>query len=259
MTPPRARAASRKPDAAPVNSADDKAESISGQLKKSRVAPSDDAMYQQIIAAIMDRRLPPGTRLREEKLAEAFGVSRTRIRKILHRLSNDKVIVLKRNSGAAVAQPTAAEARTIFEARCLIETATVRAFATRATRVQIRALEDLVAAETEARAQGQDAIAIHLAGTFHVEIAKLFGNEILTDWIQLLVSKTSQIFAVFQPSVAAICGIHDHNDMLAAIKSHDADQAARIMGEHLLRMEQSVNLTTKAPDAVDLTQIFRVK
>ncbi len=217
---------------------------------------SDDAMYQQIIAAIMDRRLPPGTRLPEESLTEAFGVSRTRIRKILQRLSNDKVIVLKRNRGATVAQPTAAEARTIFEARCLIETATVRAFATRANRAAIHRIEQLVEAEAEARAQGQDQVAINLAGKFHIEIAKLFGNEILTDLINLLVSKTSQIFAVFQSSVASICTMDDHRDMLAAIKAHDSDLAARIMGDHLLRMESSVDLTAKSAATVDLTKLF---
>ena len=36
-----------------------------------------DRVYDAIYAAIVDHRLPPGARLREEELAQTFAVSRT--------------------------------------------------------------------------------------------------------------------------------------------------------------------------------------
>ena len=53
---------------------------------------SDNDMYDRMVSAILDHRLPPGTKLVEDKLAAAFGVSRTRVRPVLVRLANEQVV-----------------------------------------------------------------------------------------------------------------------------------------------------------------------
>ena len=59
----------------------------------------------------------------EDQLAEVFGVSRMRIRSVLQSLAHDKVVTLHRNRGAVVAYPSVREAKEVFAARRLIETA----------------------------------------------------------------------------------------------------------------------------------------
>lgn len=54
-------------------------------------------MYDRMVSAILDHRLPPGTKLVEDKLAAAFGVSRTRVRPVLVRLANEQVVTLTPN------------------------------------------------------------------------------------------------------------------------------------------------------------------
>ena len=49
-------------------------------------SPRDERIYQDILEAIVEHRLTPGTRLPEDTLAETFGISRTGIRKVLQRL-----------------------------------------------------------------------------------------------------------------------------------------------------------------------------
>lgn len=71
---------------------------------------SDNDMYERMVSAILDHRLPPGTKLVEDKLAAAFGVSRTRVRPVLVRLANEQVVTLTPNRGASIAQPTPQEA-----------------------------------------------------------------------------------------------------------------------------------------------------
>ena len=51
----------------------------------------------------------PGSRLREEELAQAFAVSRTLVRQALHKLAQDGVILLRPNKGAVVPEPTRRE------------------------------------------------------------------------------------------------------------------------------------------------------
>ena len=56
---------------------------------------SDELMHTRMVNAILEHRLPPGTRLAEDRLAQIFGVSRTRIRPVLTRLAHDRLIVLR--------------------------------------------------------------------------------------------------------------------------------------------------------------------
>lgn len=64
----------------------------------------DARIHRDIYAAIIDHKIPPGTDLQESVLAAAFGVSRTVIRKVLQRLSLEKLVVIVPNKGAC---PTA--------------------------------------------------------------------------------------------------------------------------------------------------------
>src|SRR5687767_9864669 len=85
--------------------------------------PTDEEIVTQIVTAISHQRLPPGTKLGEEKLGAIFGVSRPRIRQVLFRLHAANLITLSRNRGAFVARPTPTEAREVFEARRVVEAA----------------------------------------------------------------------------------------------------------------------------------------
>ena len=75
------------------------------------LALTENEIYQRMVATILDHRLPPGTKLVEDRLASAFGVSRTRVRPVLVRLANEQIVTLTPNRGATVAQPSEQEAR----------------------------------------------------------------------------------------------------------------------------------------------------
>ena len=68
--------------------------------------PSVDEISERILQAIWEHRLPPGTKLVEEKLSEVFGVSRTKIRLALARLSHDSILTVEPNRGTFVSSPT---------------------------------------------------------------------------------------------------------------------------------------------------------
>ena len=115
---------------------------------------SDSEMYERIVSAVLDHHLPPGTKLVEDKLATAFGVSRTRIRPVLVRLANEQIVTLTPNRGATIAQPTEQEAREVFGARRLIEPMLVELFIQRASMGEVQQLRDSIEQEEAARAQG---------------------------------------------------------------------------------------------------------
>ena len=84
-------------------------------------ALTEAAIYEIMAEALLSGRLGPGAKLGEEKLAALFGVSRERMRKVLHRLGHERLIDVVRNRGAFVANPGLADAREIYEARRIVE------------------------------------------------------------------------------------------------------------------------------------------
>jgi DNA-binding GntR family transcriptional regulator len=101
----RSTSVAAKGDRAPVKATHD--------VKGSR----HHVIYRAVSDAVIEHRLKPGVRLREDALAEVFGISRTGIRKVLQRLALEQLITLTPGKGATVARPSAEEAREIFDAR----------------------------------------------------------------------------------------------------------------------------------------------
>ena len=92
-------------------------------------APSEDEIFARIYEAVLDHRLRPGTKLKEVALADAFGVNRAVVRKVLARLSYNRLVALRPNRAAVVASPTIDESRDLFAARRVVEAAIVECVA----------------------------------------------------------------------------------------------------------------------------------
>ena len=84
---------------------------------ESAKARSSEEIARDISMAIVERRLPPGTKLREEALARLYDVSRTKIRAALLMLSKDDLIEIIPEKGACVCKLTRIEAEEIFVVR----------------------------------------------------------------------------------------------------------------------------------------------
>ncbi|MDO8376718.1 MAG: GntR family transcriptional regulator, partial [Aquabacterium sp.] len=150
-------------------------------------------MYERVVSAILDHRLPPGTKLVEDRLATAFGVSRTLIRPVLVRLASEQVVTLTPNRGATIAQPSEQEAREVFEVRRLIEPTLVERFVAVATAADMQTLTRCIRDEEAARAAGDMRRAIRLSGDFHLHIADRAGQQTMGRILREMVSRTSLI------------------------------------------------------------------
>src|SRR4051794_21857960 len=95
---------------------DKKPASPSAKRPVKRRGDSDQRVHDALYLAIINHRISPGSPLQEDALAEAFGLSRTVVRKALQRLAHERLVELVPNKGASVAQPTAEEARHVFDA-----------------------------------------------------------------------------------------------------------------------------------------------
>ncbi len=165
--------------------------------RRSATSLSSDQIYERILAAITEHRLPPGMQLVEDRLAKIFDVSRTKIREATGRLVHDRIAINIPNRGAFIASPTADEAREVFAARRLIEPELMRLAVRNATARQITSLRAHVRKETAARNSSKPHAIITLSGEFHLLVAEIAGNGFLLRTLRELESLTSLIIRLY--------------------------------------------------------------
>ncbi len=216
---------------------------------KGRRGDSSADIANDIAEAIAARKLPPGTKLREEALSRLYSVSRTKIRAALLILSKDNLINIVPDKGAFVSQPSEAESREVFAARRLIEAALAREFVAKARPADYRMLEKHLKEERSALSHVPSKMRQQLLGDFHVLLADVVGNQVLRDIVRELVGRSSLITMLYQSDRDAVCSSDEHTAFLEAAKSGDANQAAALMLEHLLHVEAALDFAASANPA----------
>lgn len=203
---------------------------------------TDDEIHREIFNAIIEGRLAPGEKLGQDELGKVFGVSKTRIRPVLQRLTDQKMVVMEPMRGAFVARPSVEEAREVNAARKIIEEGVIRAATRLAKAKHIKKLRAIVAEEQKARASQNGGLAHRMTGEFHNELARITGNDVVTEVVRDLVSRDNLVVALYQRPHSSGCSLHGHADLIDLISAGDEDAAAHAMRHHLQDVMDSLNL-----------------
>jgi DNA-binding GntR family transcriptional regulator len=217
-----------------------------------------DTIHAKIYDAIVEQRLPPGTRLGEKSLCEIFGVSRTLIRRVLQRLASEHMVESRPHRGACVARPSVEEAREVFEARRALEAHVIERLAGVLTPAAAGRLRRHMRLEREAHAAGDRGRMIRVSGEFHLLLAELAGNRAIARFLRELVSRTSLIIALYEAPGESCCSFGDHAQIIEALVSRQARVADRAMRAHLLSIEQRLRLDRLPARTVDLREVLAI-
>lgn len=209
----------------------------------------------KLYAAIVEHRLPPGTRLGEERLSEIFSVNRARIRQVLARLASQQVVEIVPHRGAHVFKPSVEDAREIFEARRVIEPFNIRKLISVMNVETIARLKAQSIEELNARNRDDQPAIVRLSGEFHVLLAELAGNSPLRRATRELATQTCLIISLYSQSTILSCRADEHANIVEAIVHRDADRAVRLLLEHLDHIERSLILDRDGTE-IDLEQVF---
>jgi DNA-binding GntR family transcriptional regulator len=233
------------------------AETVSALPEALRQPPSDAAIFDRIVAAVMEQKLAGGAKLPEAALCEAFGCSRTQIRRVLLVLAERGMVALHPNRGAFVASPSADEARDVFAARRAIERSIVLSAA---TRIDSNALSELRAnsrACALAEACGDRKESIRLSGQFHIRLAEVAGNMVLSRFLEDLVARTSLIIGLYGSRSPPSCSEPEHDALVDALARRDGPGAAAVMDHHLRHVESALDIRDVGEAPVDIRRVFR--
>jgi DNA-binding GntR family transcriptional regulator len=196
-------------------------------------------------------------------LSSLFGVSRTRIKPILVRLANEKIVTLTHNRGASVSNPTRQESIEVFETRRLIEPVLLNRFMERAQAEDIAYLSNNISQDKQAQEQGDRHRAIGLTGEFHLYIASHAQHDTLNRLMHELVTRTCLILMAWGSKDKvlrkehAACGCQEHRQLLDAIRLRDVKVAQELMVAHLHTIESQLNFSPVTENEFEIEQLLQ--
>jgi DNA-binding GntR family transcriptional regulator len=226
-------------------------------VAKARTAESPETqIYARIHAAIAAHRLLPGARLVEDQLGEVFGVSRMRIRAVLHSLAREKVVTLHRNRGAVVAYPTVKEAKEVFAARRVIEVALAHEVVRAADDDAIRRLKEHIKKEKKGERSHDRTFELQASHEFHTLLAEIVGNGVIVVFLRELMARSSLITAIYERPDVSSCSHLAHANLIKFIEQRDANGLAAAMLQHLEQIEGDLVLFERDEATSDLKAVF---
>jgi DNA-binding GntR family transcriptional regulator len=198
---------------------------------------------------ILEGRLRPGERLKEDMLAKELDVSRTPVREAIAMLQAEGLLEAHQHRGAEVRSYTPAELEEIYDLRSILEGYGARRAATRITQRDLARLRASV--ERMEKLQPKDLE--HLVqqnGIFHDTILQAADSQRLVT----MVTQTRalpliyQSYAWYTPAQLSL-SLEYHRRVLSALERHDAEQAEYDMRHHLFNAREA--LTTAYAEAAE--------
>jgi DNA-binding GntR family transcriptional regulator len=210
-----------------------------------------------IQAQVLSGGMPVGTRLRQEALAEEFGVSRTPVREALRQLQATGLVELLPNRGAVVRGPSAREIREAYEVRAELEGLAAELAAVRISDrdlVRLReaqtlfrkSVTNLIARRARRPAPWKDeSVWVRANDLFHQTILDAAANGRLSETIADLHRSFPRNLTwtpLSQSSRLLEENVDQHERILEAIERRASAEARRRMIEHVSKAGELVTL-----------------
>ena len=197
-----------------------------------KITPADK-VYNYIKEQIVTRRLYPGTRIIEEDVVEAVGVSRTPIRTALSRLAHDGLIEQIPNRGSYVTKPTEEDFRSVFEARKLVETVAFRKALRAHTEGTVELLKENLAKQEALEKRFDLNEYVSLNRTFHLLLTRDAGNPYYEKYLDELYNRISTYLLFWDTSADNSRSLRSHKRMFEAFCEQDEEKGVEALLEDI--------------------------
>ena len=197
--------------------------------------------------AIIDGRVVPGQRLKEEELAQQLGISRTPVREALLVLQTEGLVVASPNRGATVRSYELPDVEDMYELRALLEGNAARRAATRIGTDALQVLhESCVRFEKLVGGSDVDQLVAENAH-FHGTILDAADSERLTGMVrQVIATPLTYKSYTWYSAEQATASYHSHRQLTNALERRDPSRAEFIMREHVYEARDVLTLHLEA-------------
>jgi GntR family transcriptional regulator, rspAB operon transcriptional repressor len=199
-----------------------------------RSRPLSSQIYRLVREAVVTMQLHPMDVIFERVLAEMLGISRTPVREALLQLAREELVLIAAQSGTFVAPVRRDQFIESALIRRVLETASIRRAAEIIEYKEIEQLRTIHDAHRRAVARDDAIAAIFHDNAFHATVtgaARLPKVSQLVEMARAPIDRVRHI-TVRDPSVGQMT-LSQHQAVLDALVSHDADAAERALQAHL--------------------------
>jgi DNA-binding GntR family transcriptional regulator len=202
------------------------------------MAKAVDKAYQTVRERIVRGVYPAASRITEQEVAAAAGVSRTPVREALRKLHAEGLLEFIPHQGAIVTEWTKEDRDDVFELRALLESYGAARAARRMSDVgiaQLRQLAEDQYHETLSKAPGYLTRIGELNSQFHRRIHEFAGSSRLVTALASLIEAPLMMrtFESYEEEDLVRSAAH-HLEIVRALESRDGDWSAALMRSHIL-------------------------
>ncbi len=213
--------------------------------KKTRI----ESACQRIKEMIFDQQLIPGQKLIYSDLSRSFHMSQTPVINALYRLEHEGFVSCEPFKGFYVKKIDLQEAWDLFDLREALETWLVERVIRLATPEDLRHLEEKFAAHTSYTPEVYDRKRFKLDSDFHLQIAAISGNKVLTRQL----SRTFEHFYIrfrFEnmDTGRLESSVSEHRRILDCIKLKDVSGARETVRLHVQNARDNIIRTLQNED-----------
>ena len=206
---------------------------------------------RKLRALIVRGDLLPGEPLLEVGLSEALGISRTPLREALKQLAAEGLVELRLNRGAVVAPLRRDELIELFEAVSGIERCAAELAAHRMTASDLQRLEALQKRIERHHGRGELRDYFEVNQQIHGAIVGFARNSVLKASHDALLARAERArFFALSADGRWDESVHEHRQILAALRARDAERAGRLLGQHVRRTGEIVADTLANKESV---------
>jgi DNA-binding GntR family transcriptional regulator len=198
-----------------------------------------DRAYVELRDQIVTLAIPPGAPINEESLGRELQLGRTPLREAIKRLALENLVAVYPRRGTFVTEINITDLAHISDVRGQLEGHAAYRAAERLTPGQRDDLDALVA-EIEAAAGGAQQL-MELDARIHRFIYRCAGNPYLRDTLERYLNLSLRIWYLVLGRLPHLFErVHEHQELLHAIRAGDADGARAIAAAHVALFETEI-------------------
>jgi DNA-binding GntR family transcriptional regulator len=199
-----------------------------------------DRAYSQLRDRIVTLAIPPGAPINEDSLGRELEMGRTPVREAIKRLALENLVSVFPRRGTFASEINITDLAHISDVRVQLEGHAAYRAAQRITPAQREELETLIA-EVDAPAAGDPAGLMRLDAEVHRFIYRCAANDYLRDTLERYLNLSMRIWYLVLDRLPHLFDrVHEHRELLEAIRDADADRARSIASEHVATFEAEI-------------------
>lgn len=197
---------------------------------------SRERVKAEIFDAISKGDFSYGSAMSERALGERLGVSRTPVREALQELAREGIVDIHPARGAFLKRISAKELQDLYEMRLNLECIAVYRTARYGDHERLKSFEALFEPDDEILDDDALTEEERISEAFHLEIFLASENDLLLLMYEKMLLKVRMLRRISRDHFTEryAQSRRDHRGILRAIFRRDADEARRLMSEHLL-------------------------